>query len=80
MHQQVCISLWHHASEGGGTPSGPGALQRRLPREAQELPQHRQPLTGTSTLQHVSPTCISNINIQIEVSPSVKDAFTLIFE
>lgn len=45
MHQQVCISVWHDAPEGGGAPRGPGALQGRLPREAEELPQHRQPLT-----------------------------------
>lgn len=46
VHQQVCISVRHDAPEGGRTPCRPGALQRWLPREAEELPQHWQPLTS----------------------------------
>lgn len=42
VHQQVCFSLWDHASQGGGTPSWPCPVQRRLSWETEELPQHWQ--------------------------------------
>lgn len=81
VHQQVCISVWHNAPEGGGTPCRPGALQRRFPREAEELPQHWQPLTSLYRMRrrdHFSFHHTSRVVIFLFSRFSVNLAFRLV--
>lgn len=81
VHQQVCISVWHNAPEGGRTPCRPSALQRRFPGEAEELPQHWQPLTSLYQMlrrDHFSFNNTSRMVISLFSRFSVNLAFRLV--